>query len=611
MAIRHPDRTFVGAGGSNPGRPSIDAVHPAGTRSVFAGIAGLSALAVAILAALLAGRTTPTTFDRWADAEVTARVPWLRDMPFDLIGSAGDPLPAIVLTTMLALLCHRLGSRGLARATVLGSALTGIVTTALKSITGRTIHGDNLCFPSGHTAAITGFGLVLGLLVVQRRGIGQRLLAPLVALTFAGAAATSIALLLLNGHIHYATDTLGGSGTALSVFVAVGLVIDRRAHNRLAERRTCPATVYPPALLPIAGYGLPSVRADLPAQPLGESEWDALVAAAERNRLTGLLLAAVRDGALPTTAAQAGRIRALHRGKLLRVMALEQELIGIIERLSDAGIDSRVLKGSACANLDYPDPALRSFIDVDLLLRPEDIDRAVALLADAGYHRTLAEPRPGFDRRYDKGLTMITPSGFELDLHRTFVLGPWGMRVDLPGLWTEYQEYSLGGHPLRALSAPNRFMHACYHAALGDWPLRLGSLRDIAEIVGRMGPEHARLRSLAESWGVEAVVAAAVADTDRLLGTEIDPELSSWAANYRPRERDLRWLALHTHEDKTFAAQAIATLRELPSWRDKLAYTRALVRPDTEYTADRHSSAVARFGYALREIRKGRGLRRP
>lgn len=26
-------------------------------------------------------------------------------------------------------------------------------------------------------------------------------------------------------------------------------------------------------------------------------------------------------------------------------------------------------------------------------------------------------------------------------------------------------------------------MHACYHAALGDWPLRLASLRDMAEML--------------------------------------------------------------------------------------------------------------------------------
>ena len=48
-------------------------------------------------------------------------------------------------------------------------------------------------------------------------------------------------------------------------------------------------------------------------------------------------------------------------------------------------------------------------------------------------------------------------------------------------------------------------------------------------------------------------------------------------------------------------------LRVLPRWRDKVAYLHALVPPDARYTAGRHASALARFGYAVREIRRGRG----
>ena len=77
----------------------------------------------------------------------------------------------------------------------------------------------------------------------------------------------------------------------------------------------------------------------------------------------------------------------------------------------------------------------------------------------------------------------------------------------------------------------------------------------------------------------------------------------------RPTRRELAWLRLHTHPDKTFAAQALATVRVLPGWRDKAAYLRALIFPDGTYVADRHSSAFGRFWYALREVRRGRATR--
>lgn len=72
-----------------------------------------------------------------------------------------------------------------------------------------------------------------------------------------------------------------------------------------------------------------------------------------------------------------------------------------------------------------------------------------------------------------------------------------------------------------------------------------------------------------------------------------------------PTLRDESWLALHNNPDKTFAAQALATLRVLPGWRDKLAYVRALAAPDRAYTADRHASRRSRFRYAIVQARLG------
>ncbi|MGH3432936.1 MAG: hypothetical protein ACRDQB_08890, partial [Thermocrispum sp.] len=106
--------------------------------------------------------------------------------------------------------------------------------------------------------------------------------------------------------------------------------------------------------------------------------------------------------------------------------------------------------------------------------------------------------------------------------------------------------------------------------------------------------------------GAEAVVAAAVSDARRLLGLAPGGSLSAWADTFVPGKREESWLALHTQPDKTFAALALTTLRVLPRWRDKAAYVRALVLPDSGYTEGRHSSARGRFAYAMRQVRKGR-----
>ena len=365
-------------------------------------------------------------------------------------------------------------------------------------------------------------------------------------------------------------------------------------------RRLCDESAYPATLLAVAGHGLPG-RA-FPSAPLSDEAWSTLLSAAADHRVLGLLRSAVDSGALPATPAQRTRARADHRMALLRVLALEQHLVSVTALLADAGVETRVLKGSAYAHLDYPDPALRSFVDLDLLFRPGDIARAVSVLSAVGLTRILAEPRPGFDRRFDKGTTLRAPD-FEIDVHRTFVLGPWGFRVDLDALWLSGDSFTIGGHTLTALSAPHRFLHACYHAALGDWPLRLGSLRDVAELHPADEPG---MIALAGSWGVQAVVAAAVADSTRLLGLPVTGPLRTWASSYVPTRRESQWLGLHTQSNKTFAAQAIATLPVLPSLREKAAYLRALLLPNAPYRADRHTSALSRLRFGLREAHRGR-----
>jgi hypothetical protein len=380
-------------------------------------------------------------------------------------------------------------------------------------------------------------------------------------------------------------------------------------HGWSRGRRLCPESEYPAGLLAVGGYRLPGAWRRFPGEPLARSAWAELMAGAERHRLTGLLLRAVTEGAQPTTPEQAQQIKAVHRIKQLRVMDLERELFAIVELLAERGIDSRVLKGTAVAHLDYPDPALRSFIDLDVLVRARDVDRAVAGMSAAGFARVVPEPRPGFDRRFEKSVPMVSPSRFELDLHRNLTQGPWGPGVDLDALWDEGEEFNVAGHPLHALSSASRFMHACYHASLGDWPLRLGTLRDVAEMLRDLGSGGVTVRRLAASWGAEAVVAAAVVDAERLLGFAPGGELSEWALNYVPTGKEISRLGLHQHADKTFTAEAVATLMALRGLRDKAAYARALALPDTRYTAGRHSSALARFVYGAREMRRGRGVR--
>ena len=103
--------------------------------------------------------------------------------------------------------------------------------------------------------------------------------------------------------------------------------------------------------------------------------------------------------------------------------------------LAGAGIGYRVLKGPAVAHLDYADPAQRAFGDVDVLVESTAYDDALGVLAASGARRRYTEVRPGFDRRWGKGACLVAADGTQIDVHRTFVAGPFGLTIDLDELF--------------------------------------------------------------------------------------------------------------------------------------------------------------------------------
>jgi hypothetical protein len=373
------------------------------------------------------------------------------------------------------------------------------------------------------------------------------------------------------------------------------------------ESDVCLEERYPEPLLSVASYGLAASSRMLPTGPLSEAAWLAVLASAKSHRLTGLLCGAAEDGSLPTTREQMNQARELQVSTMAWAMRLEQELLAVVDLLMASAVDIRVLKGSAVAHLDYPDPAMRSFIDLDVLVRSEQIDRAVELFTRAGFHRRHPQPRPGFDRRFSKGTTFLSPIGYELDLHRTFVQGPWGLLMDLNDLWDDGDEFEVAGHTLHALSRPVRFMHACYHAALGDWPPRLSSLRDVAQMLLITGQNERSVRAVAARWGADAVLATAVSDAWSLLGLEERTAMSVWAHGYVPKDREVARLAAHRHGHKNSSAQAVFALSAISGLREKAAFLHSLVLPETQYRDGRHRSAIARLRHGIAETRRGRG----
>lgn len=78
----------------------------------------------------------------------------------------------------------------------------------------------------------------------------------------------------------------------------------------------------------------------------------------------------------------------------------ERELGIILSAFASDGVDTIPFKGPALARRIYPRPGLRSFRDLDLLVRPRQRDRALAILESLGYRDAVPDLSPNRRRAY-------------------------------------------------------------------------------------------------------------------------------------------------------------------------------------------------------------------
>lgn len=204
-------------------------VVPPGTRRAAAVAAGVGVAVLVVFGLRYRGESQP----RWLDTQIQdavddvgpGRSPWLHAVVL-----LGSPPTVVVLAFLLAGVALHLGRRRLALVAVLGPGLTGVATTTLKPVIGRTLDGE-FAFPSGHTGGATALAVVTALLFAavlrtgHRAGTALILGAPLLM-------AVALCLAMTAGHWHYPTDAVGGAAAAVAVVLGIALVVERATAAR-------------------------------------------------------------------------------------------------------------------------------------------------------------------------------------------------------------------------------------------------------------------------------------------------------------------------------------------------------------------------------------------
>jgi hypothetical protein len=165
-------------------------------------------------------------------------------------------------------------------------------------------------------------------------------------------------------------------------------------------------------------------------------------------------------------------------------LLMQREAIRILTLFEDHGIRAIPYKGPVLASTVYGNVALRTYSDLDIVVRPRDVDRALALLLDDAYRLVHSDDERARDEhhRFHHELRR-RDERVKVELHWSFAPPSWRFMRDLEPVWARLEAWDAGGGELvQGLCPEDLLTVLCAHGAR-HWWLRLLWVADIAELV--------------------------------------------------------------------------------------------------------------------------------
>lgn len=308
----------------------------------------------------------------------------------------------------------------------------------------------------------------------------------------------------------------------------------------------------------------------------------ALLAQVARRHQVSALVAARLDAA-----GQAVPERLRAQAKAARQRALRQLgfALGLIEALEQAGITAALIKGVALSQRAFGSPLLRGAVDIDLLVRTQDVAAAWEVLTRQGLVSIMPPiPMAGarlalFCRARKDSVHKHSTSGHTVELH-------WRLSDDMaaPGMPPDNTLDTImlaPGRSVRVLDDKTLFLYLCMHGAAHGWA-RIKWLADVAALLHHSPDGGAALWAHAAGAGGRIAAGSAVVLAQELFGLTPPP---GFVAPRGVRIGILLWMACRIMRAGGGAreleatpwrgwAEMLAKMLVAANWRSRLAVLR-------------------------------------
>ena len=249
-------------------------------------------------------------------------------------------------------------------------------------------------------------------------------------------------------------------------------------------------------------------------------DWNYFFLLARRHAVVPLVYRQLKD-LLPE------RFKQYYLENAARNIVLTNELCRIVKLFADSGIDAIPYKGPILALIAYDDLALRRFVDLDVIVKKQDVLRARDLLLADNYtlSKSLTESQQQLLLRTQHNLQFSKDNRqLIVELHWEVAPHLFASTVQGDALWQNLVTFDLNGTTVKTFSADDLLFSLCVHGSRHLWE-RLGWICDVAELISRRDINWPALLERSTKADSERMFLLGLHLAEKLLNATLPPEV--------------------------------------------------------------------------------------
>ena len=208
-----------------------------------------------------------------------------------------------------------------------------------------------------------------------------------------------------------------------------------------------------------------------------EPDWQQVLSGARHHGVTPLVCRHLSLHKAVPAAVQAELSRYTRRNTVHNLL-LSNALLELLSTLKEQDIKAVPYKGPVLGAQAYGDVSLRSFKDLDVIVRPKDFGQAATTLETLGYAPTHDDPNGHFHTGFVHAQT-----GVMLELHHDVLRrSVFWTPLTIEKLWPRLREVSFLGQQVTSFSLEDTLLLLCLHGSSHAWQ-GLTWIGDVAEYV--------------------------------------------------------------------------------------------------------------------------------